>query len=48
MGAWMTALEARAPRNVLIVATANKMARIAWAILSSGEDYRTGTGLVAV
>jgi hypothetical protein len=48
MGAWMTALEARALRNVLIVATANKMARIAWAILSSGEDYRTGTGLVAV
>lgn len=40
MGAWMTALEARAPRNVLIVATANKIARIAWAVLSSGEDYR--------
>src|SRR3982074_3276944 len=27
MGAWMTALETRAPRNVLIVAAANKMAR---------------------
>ena len=40
MGGWMTALEARAPRNVLIVATANKIARIAWAVLSSGEDYR--------
>jgi len=40
MGAWMTALEARAPRNVLIVATANKLARIAWAVLSTGEDYR--------
>ena len=40
MGAWMTALEARAPRNVLIVATANKLARIAWAVLSSGRDYR--------
>ena len=39
MGAWMTALEARAPRNVLIVATANKLARIAWAVLSSGQDY---------
>ncbi len=48
MGAWMTALEARAPRNVLIVATANKLARIAWALLSSGEDYRAETGLVAV
>jgi transposase len=40
MGAWMTALEARAPRNVLIVAVANKLARIAWAVLSSGQDYR--------
>ena len=40
IGGWMTALEARAPRNVLIVATANKLARIAWAVLSSGKDYR--------
>ena len=40
MGEWMTALEARAPRNVLIVAMANKLARIAWAVLSSGQDYR--------
>jgi transposase len=40
IGAWMNALEARAPRNVLVVAMANKLARIAWAVLSSGEDYR--------
>ncbi len=40
IGDWMTALEARASRNVLIVATANKLARIAWAVLSSGQDYR--------
>ena len=40
IGAWMTALEARAPRNVLIVATANKLARIAWVVLSTGQDYR--------
>jgi transposase len=33
MGSWLTALEARAPRNVLIVAAANKLARIAWAVL---------------
>jgi transposase len=38
--AWMNALEARAPRNLLVVAMANKLARIAWAVLSSGEDYR--------
>jgi transposase len=40
IGAWMTSLETRAPRNVLIVATANKLARIAWAVLTSGQDYR--------
>ena len=40
MGAWMTSLETRAPRNVLIVATAHKLARIAWAVLSTGQNYR--------
>jgi hypothetical protein len=40
IGAWMDALEARAHRNVLIVAMANKLVRIAWAVLSSGEEYR--------
>ena len=40
IGQWMTALEARAPRNVLVVAVANKLARIAWAVLSSGNDYQ--------
>lgn len=42
IGTWMNALEARAPRNVLAVAMANKLARIAWAVLSTGEDYRSG------
>jgi transposase len=40
MGAWMTSLETRAPRNILVVATAHKLARIAWAVLSTGQDYR--------
>ena len=40
MGAWLTSLEGRAPRNVLIVAMANKLARIAWTVLSTGQDYR--------
>ena len=40
MGTWIMALETRAPRNVLIVAMANKLARIAWAVLSSGQNYR--------
>jgi transposase len=37
----MDALERRAHRNVLIVAIANKLASIAWAVLSSGEPYRS-------
>jgi len=32
-------LEGRAASNVVIVATANKLARISWAVLSSGETY---------
>jgi len=39
MGAWMTALETRAPRNVLIVAAANKLARIAWSVLAHGRTF---------
>jgi hypothetical protein len=30
----------RAPINVVITAAANKLARIAWAVLSSGQEYR--------
>jgi len=44
MGSWMTSLEMRVPRNVLIVAMANKLARIAWAVLSSGQDYKATPG----
>jgi transposase len=47
IGAWMKALEARAPRNVLVVAMANKLARIAWAVLSSEEDYRPAVNVAA-
>ena len=47
IGAWMNALEARAPRNVLVVAMANKLARIAWAVLSTGEDYRPAASATA-
>jgi transposase len=39
-GAWLDALEKRAPPNVVITAAANKLARIAWAVLSSGQEYR--------
>lgn len=40
IGPWLDGLDARAPKNVVVVAMANKLARIAWAVLSSGEDYR--------
>jgi transposase len=33
LGHWVHQLEARAPRNKVIVAIANKLARIAWSVL---------------
>jgi transposase len=39
LGKWMGQLETRTARNVVIVATANKLARISWAVLASGNDY---------
>jgi transposase len=41
LGQWMAGLEVRAARNVLVVAMANKLARISWAVLSGGENYRS-------
>jgi transposase len=38
--AWLDALDARASKNVVVVAMANKLARIAWAVLSRGDEYR--------
>lgn len=46
IGAWLDALDARAPKNIVVVAMANKLARIAWAVLSSGEDYQPASNLV--
>jgi transposase len=40
LGQWAQQLALRAPRNKVIVAVANKLARIAWAVLSSGNEYR--------
>jgi len=39
IGSWMNQLEARTHQNVAIVALANKLARIAWAVLAKGEPY---------
>ncbi|EAQ24765.1 putative transposase [Roseovarius sp. 217] len=38
--AWAGGLKERAHVNVAAVAMANKMARIAWAVLTKGERYR--------
>lgn len=43
LGHWAHQLELRAPRNKVIVAVANKLARIAWAVLAKGQEYRAGT-----
>jgi transposase len=40
LGRWIRQLETRAPRNKVAVALANKLARITWAVLAKGEDYR--------
>jgi len=37
---WLMQLLARRPAKVAAVALANKMARIAWALLARGETYR--------
>ncbi len=40
IGAWLDRLDARAHKNVVVVAMANKLARIACAVLSGGNEYR--------
>jgi len=39
-GQWVHRLAQHAPRNKVVVAIANKLARIAWAVLSTGKDYQ--------
>jgi transposase len=40
IGEWLRSLEARSHRHVAIVALANKIARICWKVLTTGETYR--------
>ena len=48
-GAWMRELLARRPARLATVALANKMARIAWAVMAHKEDYRpSGRAAAAV
>ena len=43
---WLTQLLARRPFKVVAIALANKMARIAWALLASGGHYRPRLGTI--
>ena len=40
---WINALRARKPERLVAVALANKLARICWAIMTTGESFRTDT-----
>jgi transposase len=45
--AWLLALLERKPRKLAAVALANKMARIVWAMMATGEAYRGSKGAAA-
>ena len=44
---WVTGLLARKPVRLVTVALANKMARIAWAVLRRGQTYRQAAAMPA-
>jgi transposase len=44
---WRTALLARRPTKVAAIALANKLARMAWALMARGERYKEPVSLAA-
>ena len=44
---WLTALLARRPTKVAAIALANKLARMAWAMMAKGEHYKEPAALAA-
>jgi transposase len=47
LGAWLRGLLARTHRNIALVALANKLARIAWAMLRRDRDFELNPGALA-
>jgi transposase len=48
LGNWLQALMTRTHKNAAVVALANKLARIAWAVLRRKEDFKTTTAAAAL
>jgi transposase len=44
---WLAALLARKPAKVAAIALANKIARMAWAMMAKGERYKQPVALAA-
>ena len=44
---WLTALLARKPTKEAAIALANKIARMAWALMAKGERYKEPVALAA-
>ncbi|OIQ66510.1 transposase IS116/IS110/IS902 family protein [mine drainage metagenome] len=47
LAGWINALLQRRPARVVTIAVANKMARIAWAVMSRGEAFRQAASAIA-
>ena len=47
LGAWLRGLLARAHPNTVVVALANKLARIVWAVLRHGRKFERTDAVVS-
>ena len=48
IGAWLRGLQARAHTNTVVVALANKLARIVWAVLQRGRRFHSEASVAAL